>query len=129
MPGSSVGRAEDFGSSGRWFEPSPGSHFMKIKLKTMSVRLRFTWRGLVTHDNFFIKRHWYWSTGSYVSLSKTRSFSYDNYRSYEWAEQSRWIDRETAKADAARWELIHLDGGEQRSYKEENEKFRRSVLY
>jgi hypothetical protein len=82
---------------------------MKIQLKTMSVRWRFTWSGLVTNDNYYIKRHWYWSTGSYVSSIKTSRLNYYNkYTIYEWAEQSCWLDRETAKADAARWELIYL---------------------
>ena len=80
---------------------------MKLKLYTMCVRKKFAWSYVVTHDKYLVRFRWYYSTGSYSYV--TPKYVYESNSGLQWVEQSRWIDREIAESDAARWELIHLE--------------------
>lgn len=79
---------------------------MKLKLKTMLVRRKFAWWFIPTDDNYLLRYRFYYSTGSWF-FAKNPSFGAKD--KFEWLEQSRWVDKQTAEADAARWELIHLN--------------------
>ena len=72
----------------------------------MLVRRKFAWWFIPTNDNYLLRFHFYYSTGSWFFAKKTYFGEKDK---FEWLEQSRWVDKQPAEADAARWELINLN--------------------